>query len=264
MKEIFVQEKTLPEAYHKAILALYNEGDVLSCNDWNQRQKEVSMTYVAEEPLAEPMVSRLYIGGFFELQQYVLEVLDGILDFKIGDGNCWEYTYHDRLVNYNGLNQVEFIINELKRNSDTRRAVAIIRDNAVDPFNVDPACLQHMQFFIREGKLHCKVLMRSNDAVEASFMNAFAFIMLQKSIADRLGVQMGSYTHRANSFHCYEKDFKLLDQYVNGILNKPEEEITYPYKDYFQDLMEESLPEIEANVKRLKEEMRADSVIEYP
>ncbi|MCL2884752.1 MAG: thymidylate synthase [Oscillospiraceae bacterium] len=253
MKEIFVRGNTLPEAYHQAILALHTDGEVLSCSDWNQQQKEVSMTFVAEQPLAEPMVSRLYIGGFHELQQYVMEVLDGILDFKIGEGTCWEYTYHDRLFNYNGFDQIVFVVQELQRNSDTRRAVAMIRDNAVDPFNADPACLQHMQFFIRGGKLHAKVLMRSNDAVEASFMNAFAFIMLQKSVADKLGVAMGSYTHRANSYHCYEKDFKLLEQYVTGIQNKPIEEITYPYEGYYKDLMEESIPEVWETVRKLKE-----------
>jgi thymidylate synthase len=254
MKEVLVQGKTLPEAYHKAILALDSEGAVISCNDWNQKQKEVSMTFIAENPLEEPMISRLSIGGFRELQQYVMEVLDGILDFKIGDGTCWEYTYHDRLVNYNGFNQLDFMINELKRNSDTRRAVAIIRDNKIDPFNADPACLQHLQFFIREDKLHCKVLMRSNDAVEASFMNAFAFIMLQKSAADKLGVKVGSYTHRANSYHCYEKDFKLLEQYIKGINNsKSIEEITYNYEDYYKELMEESIDEINEVVRQERE-----------
>jgi len=257
MKEIFVTGKTLPEAYHRAIMALDSEGEILSCNDWNQKQKEVSMTFTVEEPLAEPMISRLYIGGFYELQQYVMEVTEGILDFKIGDGNCWEYTYHDRLVNYNGFDQIDFIINELRRNGDSRRAVAIIRDNAVDPFNADPACLQHMQFFIRGGKLHCKVLMRSNDATEASFMNAFAFIMLQKAIAEKLGVGVGSYTHRANSYHCYEKDFPLLEQYVNGIKNKPAEDITYSYKDFYQELMEDSVGEINSAVQKLREQFAA-------
>ena len=254
MKEIFVKGNTLPEAYHSAILGLYNEGSLESCNDWDQKQKEVSMTFVVENPFQEPMVSKLYIGGFRELQQYVLEVLDGILDFKIGDGTCWEYTYHDRLVNYNGFNQIQFIIDELKRNSDTRRAVAIIRDNAVDPFNVDPACLQHMQYFIRSDKLHCKVLMRSNDATEATFMNAFAFIMLQKYISDELNVEVGSYTHRANSFHCYEKDFNLLEQYAKGIMNSKDiEDITYDYEDFYKGLMEETIPEINKMVKDLKD-----------
>ena len=253
MKEILVHGQTLPEAYHKAILALDTEGEIRSCADWNQNQKEASITFVAENPLQEPMISRLYIGGFRELQQYLMEVLDGILDFKIGDGTCWEYTYHDRLVNYNGFNQLNFMINELKRNSDTRRAVAIIRDNNIDPFNPDPACLQHLQYLIRDNKLHCKVLMRSNDAVEASFMNAFAFIMMQKATADKLGLEVGSYTHRANSYHCYEKDFKLLEQYVDGIKNKPISDITYNYQDYYKELMEEILDEINELVRQERE-----------
>ena len=245
MKEIFVQGKTLPDAYHKAILALHKDGDILTCNDWNQLQKEVSMTFEAQEPLAEPMISRLYIGGFHELQQYVMEVLDGILDFKIGDGNCWEYTYHDRLVNYQGrFNQIEFIIEELKRSFDSRRAVAVVRDNDVDPFNSHPACLQYIQCFIRGGKLQCKVLMRSNDAPEATFMNAFAFIMLQKYIASQVGVPMGSYVHRANSFHCYQKDFALLEQYADGITKKPVADITYNYEEFYKGLMDESVPDI--------------------
>lgn len=253
MKEIFVHGRTLPEAYHCAITALHLEGDVISCNDWNQQQKEIAVTYTAEEPLAEPMVSRLYIGGFRELQQYVMEVLDGILDFKIGEGTCWEYTYHDRLVNHKGFDQIQFVIDELTRNPDTRRAVAIIRDNTVDAFNSHPACLQHIQYFIRDGKLHGKVLMRSNDAVEASFMNAFAFVMLQKRIAERVGVGMGSYTHRANSFHCYEKDFSLLKQYADSIDQKSEEDITYEYEGFFKDMMEESIPEIERMVRGLRD-----------
>jgi len=259
MYEAFVTGKTLPQAYHKALAELYKHGEVGSCVDYNQHQKELSMTIAVEDPLAEPMVSRLFIGGFYELQQYVMEVLDGILDFKIGDSqNAWEYTYHDRIVNYGvatdagSLNQLQFVIDELKRSPDSRRAVIDIRDNSVDPFNANPACLQHMQFFVRGGRLHMKVLMRSNDAAEATFMNAFAFIMLQKKVADALGLPVGSYTHRANSFHCYEKDFELLDQYVKGIATKPEDEITYEYEGFFRDMMEESIPDIQRAVDKLK------------
>jgi len=267
MQEIFVKGKTLPEAYHRAILALHDEGAVLSCNDYNQLQKEVSMTFVVEDALAEPMISRLYIGGFRELQQYVMEVLDGILDFKIGDGNCWEYTYHNRMVRFptygadtglqgGSFDQVRFVADELRRSADSRRAVIAMRDNSIDPFNANPACLQHMQYFIRDGKLHCKILMRSNDAPEATFMNAFAFIMLQKKIAGELGIEAGSYTHRANSFHCYEKDFGLLEQYVDGIKNKPIGDITYEYEGFYKDLMDESVPEIRAMVNELQLDMK--------
>lgn len=250
MKEIFVTGRTLPQAYHKALLALDEEGEILSCNDWGQQQKEVSMTYFVEDATAEPRVSRLYIGGFHELQQYVMEILDGILDFKIGDGNCWEYTYHNRFAY-----QLPFIIAELKRNPDTRRAIMNIRDFEVDSKNNDPACLQSIQYFIRGGKLHCKVMMRSNDAAQASFMNAFAFIMLQQKVADELGIPVGSYTHRANSFHCYERNFPLLRQYVDSIKSKSEDDITYEYEDFYKDMMEEEIPAIQHQVQMLKDEM---------
>jgi thymidylate synthase len=99
--------------------------------------------------------------------------------------------------------------------------------------------------------------MRSNDAVEASYMNAFAFIMLQKSAADKLGLEVGSYTHRANSYHCYEKDFKLLEQYVKGIKNSEAnqsiENITYNYEDYYKELMEEIIDEINEVVRQERE-----------
>lgn len=258
MKEVLVQGQSLPEAYHKAILELHEKGTIVSCKDWNQNQKELSLTMVVEQPFAEPMISKLYIGGFKELQQYVMEVLDGILNFKIGESETsWEYTYHDRITNYavnNGkLNQIDFVVSELKRSPDSRRAVIDIRDNSVDPFNSHPACLQHIQFFIRDEKLHCKVLMRSNDATEATFMNAFAFIMLQKKIADKLDVKIGSYTHRANSFHCYEKDFALLQQYIDGIKSEDFEDLTYEYEGFYKDLMEETITEINETVKTLKE-----------
>ena len=254
MYESFVKAKTLTKAYHAALLELYQHGHVTTCAAYGQQQKELSMTMAVEEPFAEPMVSRLTIGGFYEIQQYVMEVLDGILDFKIGDSeNAWEYTYHDRIVNYGGKhNQLQFVIDELKRTPDSRRAVIDIRDNNVDPFNANPACLQNMQFFIRDGRLHMKVLMRSNDGAEATFMNAFAFIMLQKRVADALGLPVGSYVHRANSFHCYEKDFPLLEQYVKGIKEKNLDDLTYEYDGFFQDMMEEAIPDIEKAVEVLR------------
>ena len=97
MEEFFIQEKTLPEAYHKALLVLQN-APVIPCPDWNTNQKEVSMTFVITEPLSEPMISRLFVGDPHSLEQYRQEMLNGILDFEIERGN-WAYTYHSRYEN---------------------------------------------------------------------------------------------------------------------------------------------------------------------
>jgi thymidylate synthase len=247
MMEIFITAETLPEAYHKALVELVDNGEVVGCPDYNQLQKECSMTMAISEPTKEPRISRLIIGGHHELQQYVMEVLDGILDFKIGDGNCWEYTYHARYAY-----QLPFILSELTRNPLTRRAVMNIRDFKVDSKNADPACMQSIQFFIRDDKLHMKVLFRSNDLPEAFFFNAFALIKLQEKVAALLNVEMGTYTHRSNSMHCYEKDFAMLDRFVDGIKTKNIEELTYEYHGFYETLMEEEIPAIMKNVEQLK------------
>ena len=239
MDEIFVKERTLPEAYHKALMALQN-APVIPCPDWNTEQKEVSMTYVVTEPLADPMISRLFIGDPHSLEQYRQEMLDGIMDFEIERGN-WVYTYHSRYEN-----QYPFILEELRRNPWSRRAVMDIR-TPEDMGSDDPACWQHAQYFIRDGALHCKILFRSNDACKASYMNAFALIMLQKRIADELGVKMGTYTHRANSFHCYARDFDLLAGYIKRIDSG--EDLVFDYEDDWDELMEEERPSIAAMVR---------------
>lgn len=258
MKEILVTGKTLPETYHKALVELHNNGELVPCPDYNTTQKEVSMTMYIEEPFKEPMISRLFIGGFYELEQYCEEMLDGILDFEIDKGK-WAYTYHNRAVAYpirtdhkiDCANQLIFVIDELKRNPWSRRAVIDIRDNSQDMYNEDPACLQHIQYFIRDNKLDCKVLFRSNDACKATFMNAFALIQLQKRIADSLNIEVGTYTHRANSFHCYERDFNLLKGYIKRIYSN--EEFTYDYKNEWDILMLAARPQIEEAVRKLKE-----------
>lgn len=247
MREILIRGKSLAEAYHDSLVELWLRGDEVDCPDWNTTQLELPLTFTIDNALAEPMISKLFIGGPHELEQYRQEMLDGILDFEIEKGN-WTYTYHDRYKD-----QYDFVIRELKRNPYSRRAVMDIR-TPDDIGSDDPACLQHIQYFIRDCKLHCKVLFRSNDACKATFMNAFALIMLQKRLADELDVRVGSYTHRANSFHCYERDFMTLDSYANFILKKPLETLSYSYKDEWKDLMDSEKEAIDEKVRLLKGE----------
>jgi len=243
MYELFVKGKTLPEAYHNALVALHENHSELACPDYNTRQKEASLTFVVENPLQEPMISKMFVGDPRSLEQYRQEMLDGILDFEVSKGN-WEYTYHQRMEE-----QIPWVIEELKRSEETRRAVVLIRAQ-YDQTTDSPACLQHIQYFLRSGALHCKVLFRSNDSTKATYMNAFALIMLQKRVADAVGANMGTYTHRANSFHVYERDYDMFDGYVRRI--KAGGELTYDYIGEWDEMMEDAKPEIAKMVEGLK------------
>jgi len=69
MKDIFVEGQTLPEAYHKGVAALFSEGQLADCSDWNLKnlesysQLECRMTLHVGEPLREPRISKLIICG---------------------------------------------------------------------------------------------------------------------------------------------------------------------------------------------------------
>ncbi|NLB28825.1 MAG: hypothetical protein GX823_01140 [Clostridiales bacterium] len=246
MFELFVTGDSLPEAYHAALLDLHENNSHTPCTDYGTTQKEASVTFVVKSPLKEPMISKLFIGDPRSLEQYRQEMLDGILDFEVERGN-WHYTYHQRIAK-----QLPWAVEELRRNPDSRRAVVSVRDES-DMGTSSPACLQSIQYLLRGGELHCKVLFRSNDATKASFMNAFALIMLQKRVADELGASVGTYTHRANSYHVYERDFPMFEGYVKRL--KSGGNVCFDYEGDWDELMEEAKPEIAEMVRKQREKI---------
>ena len=240
-----VSGRTLPDAYHNALRTLFELGSIVDAPSWGTRCIEVPIAFIAESPMEEPRISRLFPGGPRDLEKYRLEMLYGIEDFEVERGN-WEYTYHERMAE-----QIPCIIHELQRDPYSRRAVIDIRRTSDNLLN-DPPCLQHIQFMVRGGKLNMTVLFRSNDACKATFMNAYALTCLQEMVAAEIGADVGSYTHIANSFHAYERDWELLESYENRICGCGE--LTYNFRGDWDDLMEAERNGILEEVERMKRE----------
>lgn len=244
---ILVTGDSLVSAYHTSLVALRREGRVVDCPAWNTRCIESAVTMHIQNPLQEPMISGLSICDPYSLEKYRLEMLDGILDWAIEDG-LEPYTYHRRYVV-----QYEAAIAELQEDPNSRRAAITVR-YPNDWMYDDPPCLQHIQFMIRGGALNCYVVFRSNDAAKAAFMNMFAIAMLQKKAAEELEIPVGTMLYTANSYHCYERDWKTLDAYVEAI--EAGTAATYSYEDDWKDMMDEERPRILADVKRQEENAR--------
>lgn len=153
------------------------------------------------------------------LLEYVDEVVKGIHDHLI---EKFEYTYHERLFSYklpDGtiVNQIEKIIEKLRKVPYTRRAQAITWQPWKDLELEHPPCLQRIWFRIIDGKLVMHVHMRSNDALKAAYMNMFAFTELQKYVAEKIGIDIGYYMHITDSYHVYERDWKWFHVFVDQI-----------------------------------------------
>jgi len=116
------------------------------------------------------------------------------------------------------FNQWEYIIDELTRDPDSRRAVMHLRvpDDSIDA-KLDVPCTLALQFFIRDGKLHQVVNMRSSDVIFGIAYDIPAFTLFQELLANELGVDLGTYTHTSNSLHIYERHFEM----AKSILQTP-------------------------------------------
>ena len=147
------------------------------------------------------------------------------------------FRLHPRIAD-GGLNQWDYVKNELKRDPDSRRAVIHIRtpDDSVHAVK-DVPCTLALQFFIREGKLHLHVNMRSSDIILGIAYDVPAFTTMQEVLANELGVELGEYVHTSNSLHCYERDFEMLDAIANSSDNLGRPMPAYPRDFPIHDLM---------------------------
>ena len=267
---LFIEGDNLAEVWERSLLSVYKNGcDVKTEYDKSDDSpsKDCTVMMVVNEPLSEPMIHRDIPGGLEDLQEYVMEVLDGIKDHCMRNTNDdphdtrWEYTYHQRLFNYSvpGLNdsfdQIEWIVKKLSETPYSRRAQAITWKVWEDNYCDDPACLQSLWCRLLPGEndhwyLNMNVRFRSNDAYKAAFMNMFVLVQLQKKIADRISqlsgksVKLGRYVHQADSYHIYGSYFKeFKERFLKAVENLKFEERTFRYEE-MKFIMDDAIPSI--------------------
>jgi thymidylate synthase len=100
--------------------------------------------------------------------------------------------------------QLDYVINLLKNNPDTRQATISIYDGKEhDKYSTDTPCTYAIQFTILHGKLDMCVTMRSNDLWYGFCNDQFQFSKLQEMISKELKIPMGIYYHFAHNLHLY-------------------------------------------------------------
>ena len=118
------------------------------------------------------------------------------------------------------LSQWNWVIDELKNDSDSRRATIPINQPHHKFINkLDIPCTQYIQFFIRDNTLHLGISMRSNDIVFGMCNDIFTFCMFQQLMFNELrkyykDLQLGTYYHHAGSLHLYDRHYKMADKII--------------------------------------------------
>lgn len=109
------------------------------------------------------------------------------------------------------IDQVDYAIKVFKRDPSRRTVVLHTWIPYRDLMKFGPKreetsspCLVLAYPQLVDGKLHMFVVMKTNDLFNAWPGNAFAFTALQKHMAEKIGVETGTYTHFSVSMHIYK------------------------------------------------------------
>ena len=123
--------------------------------------------------------------------------------------------YGERLQSWRGLNQLNNIVELLKKHRTSRRATIQLFDASdISARYASIPCTCTLQFLVRDDRLHMFVAMRSNDAYLGLPHDIFSFTMLQEMVARAVNAELGEYKHCVGSLHLYEKHFEAAEQYL--------------------------------------------------
>lgn len=202
-------------AHELAVKMVMKYGDPITTEEGEETKECDEICIEINEPLSEPRISKKSGFGPMACNEYAHQLIYG------GKGG-FDYDYHERLFEYpdesefkTPINQIQYIIEKLRKNITSRRAVAITWRPDEDRTAPSVPCLQLVQCIIRFGQpysphpdeayLDMKVVFRSNDMLSALGPNMYGLIELQKYIAEKLKVRVGNYTHISLVPHIYHK-----------------------------------------------------------
>lgn len=151
------------------------------------------------------------------------------------DGKTVWGAYGWRWKEFFGYDQIDLIVEELRRNPLSRRCVLSMW-NAMPVQNrslehdlhwamnggKDVPCNTNAYFDVRGGKLNMTVCNRSNDVIWGAYgANVVHFSILQEYMAARIGVEVGVYRQVSNNFHAYtdiynEQKLQQIAEEANG------------------------------------------------
>lgn len=197
-----IESTTLGTAWLAAMKAVMTKGEDIF--DENIRLKEIRNLYITIDAINEtdPILITYADHDRIELMKQKYATCGLVGDYKIDYGS---YIY-----NNNGVNQIDWIINRLRKKPETKSATITLHKPGEEML----ACLSMIDFKYRNGHLDMSVIYRSQNIFWSNPGNMLALHQIQNDVATELGYTPGKVELIVISAHIYEYDFDK----VNAIL----------------------------------------------
>lgn len=211
---------TVPDVWLKVLDRIFKFGYVKN-SSYGENQKELVniITIINNDDPDNPKLAPFLNFSKEDLLNYYPQMMTDCTYEGV------EYTYGSRLRNHDGKNQIELIIDELKSQNYSRRAIAFTWNVKKDCKNEKSPCLDLVQALIQGDFLYVTAYFRSNDMFRAWPLNAYGILKIQKEIATALNLKIGKLTIISCSAHIYERDFIEAEKTLKKFKPKLECEI---------------------------------------
>jgi len=107
------------------------------------------------------------------------------------------------------IDQISQVIDQIKRNPDSRRLIVSAWNVAQIEHMALPPCHSFFQFYVADGKLSCQLYQRSADIFLGVPFNIASYALLTLMVAQVCGLQAGDFVHTLGDAHLYNNH---LDQ----------------------------------------------------
>jgi thymidylate synthase len=126
--------------------------------------------------------------------------------------------YSKQWRNFGGVDQIRDVVEEIKRNPDSRRLIV----SAWNPCEVKsmalPPCHTIFQFYVQNGKVSCQLYQRSADAFLGVPFNIASYALLTHMVAQVAGLEPGDFVHTFGDLHIY---LNHMDQVKEQLSREP-------------------------------------------
>jgi thymidylate synthase len=102
------------------------------------------------------------------------------------------------------IDQISAVVNDIRRNPDSRRLIVSAWNPADVPNMALPPCHLLFQFYVAEGRLSCQLYQRSADVFLGVPFNIASYALLTHMIAQATGLQPGDFVHTLGDAHLYQ------------------------------------------------------------
>jgi len=108
-----------------------------------------------------------------------------------------------RVRSKHGIDQIATVIEQIKKNPDSRRLIVSAWNVADIDSMALPPCHALFQFYVSEGELSCQLYQRSADIFLGVPFNIASYALLVLMVAQVCGLKPGDFVHTFGDLHLY-------------------------------------------------------------